>query len=130
MLTMFENSAETKAVSYLKKIEAVFGERQDLYGNWKNISETAEITAMLLEIHELRSNIGASTNTLNTLITRGIEILHSQYDSQTNMWSDDLGTTAKAMYAIGMYDDKFNFAINDFFVDLKNNQEKTSKSAK
>ncbi len=66
----------------------------------------------------------ASMNTINTLITKGIEILHSQFNPRTNMWSDDLGTTAKAMYAIGAYDKAFSFAINDFFFDLKTNQER------
>lgn len=123
MLTLHKTFSTEKTITYLDKIESILKERQDIYGNWKNISETAEITAMLLEIYELRSNINTPTNTINILITKGIEVLYSQFNSRTNMWSDDLSTTAKAMYAIGMYDKIFNFAINDFFFDLRRNQE-------
>jgi hypothetical protein len=123
MLRTNETLVGKKTVTYLRKIESILKERQDASGIWKNISDTAEITAMLIETYELRSAIDTSLNTINTLITKGIEVLHSQFNPRTNMWSDDLGTTAKAMYAIGAYDKQFNFAINDFFLDLKTNQE-------
>ncbi len=114
---------QEKTITYLDKIESILKERQDIYGNWKNISETSEITAMLLETYEARSNINIPVSTINILITKGVEVLYSEFNSRTNMWGDDLGTTAKAMYAIGMYDRVFNFAINDFFLDLRKNQE-------
>lgn len=123
ILTLHNIYTIEKTTTYLDKIEAILKERQDVYGNWKNISETSEITAMLLDAYDLRSKISTPMSTINTLITKGIEVLYSQFNPRTNMWSDDLGTTAKAMYAIGIYDKIFNFAINDFFVDLKNNQE-------
>ncbi len=123
MLTMHRTFTAEKTITYLDQIEEILKERQDVYGNWKNVSETAEITAMLLEVYELRSKLDTSTNTFNTLITKGIESLYSQFDSGKSMWGLDLGTTAKAMYAIGVYDKIYNFAINDFFVDLKNSQE-------
>lgn len=112
--------------SWLKRIENLLTERQDIYGNWKNISETAEITAMLLEAYEKLSEID---NTISILITKAIEFLHSRYNSMTMMWSDDLNTTAKAMYAISNYDRIFNFAINDFFLDLNHHQTNITKMA-
>jgi hypothetical protein len=124
MIKTNDNLNGKKAVTYLRKIETILKESQDVSGIWKNISDTAEITAMLVETYELRSEFDASMNTINTLIAKGIEILHSQFNPRTSMWSDDLGTTAKAMYAIGAYDKKFSFAINDFFLDLKTSQER------
>jgi hypothetical protein len=124
LLSVHAPFAGTKTpVEYLRKIESILKERQDLYGNWKNISETAEITAMLLEVYANRSAFDGSLTTINTLVTKGIEVLHSQYDPKSGMWADDLATTAKAMYAIAQYDKTFNFAINDFFLDLKTNQD-------
>ena len=111
-----------KTNTYLNKIETILNERQDVYGNWKNISETAEIAVMLLETYNIRSNIDLSMEIANTLITKGIRNLYSQYNQQTSMWSNDINSTAKAMYAIGIYDNIFNYAINDFFSELKNHQ--------
>lgn len=122
-LTIYKTFKLEKTATYLEEMESILKERQDIYGNWKNITETAEITAMLLEVYELRSKINISMDTINILIPKGIEMLHSQFNSKANMWSNDLSATAKAMYAIGLYDKNFNFAINDFFWDLKNNQE-------
>jgi len=113
---------------YIERLESIFKQRQDIYGNWKNLSETSEITATLLETYDLRKGINQSLDTVNTLIIRGIEVLHSQFNPKSNMWSDDLNTTAKAMYAIGMYDKIFNFAVNDFFLDLSNHETKAKST--
>lgn len=110
------------SIQYIKKIESVLSERQDIYGNWKNISETAEIATILMDVYPIRSQIESPLSTLNILITKAIEILHSQFNSFTKMWGDDLNTTAKAMLAIGEYNRTFNFAINDFFLDLNHHQ--------
>lgn len=113
---------DKKYTQYLKKIEGVFSERQDIYGNWKNISETSEIVVMLMDVYAIRANIDTSLDQLNILITKAVEILHSQFDSYSHSWGDDLNTTAKAMNGIGAYNKIFNFAINDFFLDLNHHQ--------
>lgn len=108
-----------KVSTYIEKLEEILSERQSLYGTWKNISETAEITSMLLEAYDTRVKIQTPTNKIKLLIAKGIELLYIQYDLSKKMWADDLNTTAKAMYAIGMYDKRFNFSINDFLFELK-----------
>jgi hypothetical protein len=124
-LSLEKAVAQDKAVSYLDQIESTLRTRQDIHGNWKHISETSEITLMLLEAHSSRCNINHELTTVNTLIANGIVALHSQYSVNANMWADDIGVTAKAMHAIGLYDRVFNFSINDFFSDLKIHHEST-----
>jgi hypothetical protein len=110
--------------SYIAQIESTLRARQDIHGNWKNISETAEITLMLLESYNARANINIDLNMLNTLIANGIVALESQYNANASMWADDIGATAKAMHAIALYDRVFQFSINDFFSDLKIHRER------
>jgi len=113
---------DKKYTHYLKKIEAVLSERQDIYGNWKNISETSEIVVMLMDVYTIRSNIDSPLNAINIVITKAVEILHSQFNSSSNSWGNDLNTTTKAMNGVGAYNKIFNFAINDFFLDLNQHQ--------
>jgi hypothetical protein len=129
ILTVENMLAVDKAVNYLTQIETTLRDRQDSYGNWKQISETAEITLTLLESHPARAKIGYEMNAINTLIAKGIEALHSQYDIETNMWASDISTTAKAMNAIALYDKIFNFSINDFLSDFKLHREYVTGNA-
>jgi hypothetical protein len=75
-----------------------------------------------MAVYPIRSKIESPLSTVNIIITKAIEILHSQFNSVTKMWGDDLNTSAKAMHAIGAYNKTFNFAINDFFLDLNHHQ--------
>ncbi len=45
------------SIQNIKKIESVLSDRQDIYGNWKNISETSEIATMLIGclFHKVRN---------------------------------------------------------------------------
>jgi hypothetical protein len=118
-----------KVASYVATIESILQDRQDIYGNWRNIAETAEITGMLLEAYHDRKSINPNLHTINVLIAKGIEILHSRFDVNTHSWSNDLNTTAKAMRAIGLYDKLFNYAINDFLLDLRESDLKQIESS-
>jgi len=113
---------DKKYIQYIKKIETVLSERQDIYGNWKNISETSEIVVMLMDVYTIRTNIDSSLNAINIVITKAVEILHSEFNSMSNSFGNDLNTIAKAMNGVVAYNKTFNFAINDFFLDLNNNQ--------
>lgn len=113
---------DKKYIQYIKKIETVLAERQDIYGNWKNISETSEIVVMLMDVYAIRTNIDSPLNAINIVITKAVEILHSQFNSSSNSWGNDLNTIAKAMNGVGAYNKIFNFAINDFFLDLNHHQ--------
>lgn len=104
---------------YLQNIENALASRQDPFGNLANVSETAEVTSILLEGYDARTRIDPNTSTVGQLLTGGIQALYSHFDPRTFTWGDDLNATAKAMYAIGAYDRRFNFAINDFFADLR-----------
>jgi hypothetical protein len=108
---------------YLQKIEAALVARQDPFGNLANVSETAEVTSILLEGYDARTRIDPNTSTVAQVLTGGIQALYSHFDPHTYAWGDDLNATAKAMYAIGAYDRRFNFAINDFFADLRGTPE-------
>jgi hypothetical protein len=104
-----------RVVTYVKQIESVLSERQDTYGNWRNVSETAEISAMLLDSHEDRMAIPVSMESMDNMISKGIESLDSQFNPASNLWGEDIAATAKAMYAMTKYDMIFDFTINDFF---------------
>jgi hypothetical protein len=117
-------NSETDKKSYIEKLETILKARQDNYGNWKNISETSEIIVMLLDTYDNRVAVSNKLETINILINKGIELLYFQFDTITNSWNKDINTTAKAMYAIGLYNKKFNFSINDFFVDLNKRETK------
>lgn len=115
------------SIQYIKKIETALADRQDIYGSWKNISETSEIASLLMDVYSIRLEIESSLSTVNILITKAIEILHSQFNPINKMWGDDLNTSAKAMHAIGAYNKFFNFAINDFFLDLNHHQSNVAQ---
>lgn len=114
---------------YLDRIETTLRDRQDIHGLWRNVSETAEVTLMLLESYEARRGMQRDGQIVNILITKGIEALHSQYDAERSNWADDIGTTATAMEAIALYDVTFNFSINDFFSDLRLHRETRARTS-
>lgn len=117
-LTVENAIGSHKAIPYLSQIESTLRTRQDIHGNWKHISETSEITLMLLQAYPSRSNVQHDMNIVNTLIGNAVLALHSQHNAKTSMWADDIAVTAKAMNAIGLYDRVFNLSVNDFFSDL------------
>jgi hypothetical protein len=112
-----------RLLMYLQNIEASLVARQDPFGNLANVSETAEVTSILLEGYDARTRVDPNTSTVGQLLTGGIQALYTHFDPHTYAWGDDLNATAKAMYAVGAYDRRFNFAINDFFTDLRGTPE-------
>jgi hypothetical protein len=112
-----------KAELYIGRLEETLEARQNEFGSWKNISETAEVCGMLLDSYADRLTMARPMTTIDAIVGRGIELLYSQFDAQKQMWSDDLGASAKAMYAIVAYDRRFAFAVNDFLYELKSRNE-------
>ncbi len=86
-----------RAKTYVDKIESILIERQDVDGNWRNISETAEIASMILDGYSDRMCVSKDLLILDNLISRSVEAIYSQFGPQTNLWGDDIAATAKSI---------------------------------
>ena len=110
-----------KANDYANEILSVLAHNQNDYGQWGNISETAEVVLTLLEIELDKKKDGCSYLDLSDItisITSSIERLFQTYDRNSCCWYNDINTTVKAIHAIGLYDRVKNYSANDFFHDI------------
>lgn len=95
--------------------------RQDELGQWRNLSETAEVALSLLEIEfdiDKKGKPFLSLSKLNENVDRAIGYLYQTYDTNTHCWYNDINTTVKAAHAIGLYDQVKNYSANDFFEEI------------
>lgn len=105
------------AEKYVSEIERYLSSIQEYNGEWKNLSETAEMSIAL----SLRINYSWNykcTSIYESIINRSVNHLQNCFDYSKSCWLDDENTTAKALYAILLYDQIFNFTFDDFLVNL------------
>jgi len=107
------------AADQASEIAQILIAKQSANGEWRNISETAEIALLLLQIR-LKDEVlfAALQNQVNICVVNAMEYLYVHYNHDEYNWIDDVGTTAKAMHAIGLFDTINNLSVNDFFVDV------------
>lgn len=94
-------------------------------GAWKNLSETSEISIALLSRLKYSWNFKV-TEDYELMINRAVNYMQNNFDYDKNCWLEDENTTAKALTAILFYDEIFNFAFDDFLVDLINTTNKSN----
>lgn len=108
-------------------IENCLFNRQKYNGQWKNLSETAEVALALLYRNEFVS-FQQRTVDFDTMINRAINYIQNSFDYKKSCWLDDENTTAKSLNVILHYDEIFNFAFDEFLIDLISNTEKYSQA--
>ena len=106
------------AKSDADKIAEVLAIRQDELGEWRNLSETAEVSLLLLEIEMDSLKKQNIVSCLSENINRAISRLYQAYDNKHYCWYTDINTTVKAIHAIGLYDQVKNYSANDFFNEI------------
>lgn len=116
---LFQNRTipENKASSLIEEILLLLRSRQNDEGEWKNLSETAEVTLNLLDITFNGSGMYEFPIIENSVMS-AIEYLYRSYNFKTYCWGNDINTTAKALHAIGLYDKNKNYSANDFFNEI------------
>ena len=97
--------------------------KQRYNGEWKNLSETSEISVALLSRIKYNWQFKNSED-YELMINRAVNYLQSNFDYDKSCWLEDENTTAKSLNAILFYDEVFNFAFDDFLVDLINTTNK------
>lgn len=100
-------------------IEDQLFSKQRYNGEWKNLSETSEISVALLSRRKYNWKFKNSED-YELMINRAVNYLQSNFDYDKSCWLGDENTTAKSLNAILLYDEVFNFAFDDFLVDLIN----------
>ena len=125
-LTLTE-AKHQEAYDMLSVIESRLFHRQKYNGQWKNLSETAEIALALLYRNEFPIQI-IRTMDFDTMINRSINYIQNSFDFEKSCWLEDENTTAKALNVILHYDEVFNFAFDDFLIDLVSNTNKYSQA--
>lgn len=100
------------------QISEVLVKRQDEFGEWRNLSETAEVALLLLDIERNSPNASALLSLLGESVNRAIGRLYQTYDNRNYSWAMDINTTVKAIHAIGLFDKVKNFSANDFFSEI------------
>lgn len=101
--------------------------RQGPDGEWRNISETGEVTLALLQISQKYQRL-TSDEKLTEAILRGMESILRNYDVRLGNWSDDINATAKAAHAIALFDRQRRLSANDFFADIQVKMEFLAQS--
>lgn len=106
-------------------IENELYSKQRYNGEWKNLSETSEISVALLSRIKYNWKFKNSED-YEVMINRAVNYLQSNFDYDKSCWLGDENTTAKSLNAILLYDEVFNFAFDDFLVDLINTTNKSN----
>lgn len=102
----------------LYKFESYLIAKQSDIGSWGNASVTSGILSEILDVIAIRYRLDQSTDDLDNLMAKGIEYLYSYLITQNTSSKIDLDNQAKILYAIWLYDRHFNFAVNDFFIEM------------
>lgn len=108
---------------YVNAIESHLQSIQNYNGEWKNLSETAEMSIALLSRINYQWSY-KTTSLYESMINRAVNYIQSSFDYSKNCWLGDENTTAKSLFAILLYDQKFNFTFDDFLVNLINSTER------
>ena len=117
----FSLECEKFAIAVEKKL---FDE-QCYNGAWKNLSETSEISVALLS--RLKYNWKhKNSEYFEVMINRAVNFIQNNFDYDKTCWLNDENTTAKSLSAILLYDKVYDFAFDDFLVDLINSANRTN----
>lgn len=98
---------------------------QAINGRWTNVGRTGHVLTFLIKnLHEMESLISNPTSiNIADIIYQGILYLRSEYKADLGNWDNDLQATAKAVHAIGLYNDSFQYSTQDFFRTLERDRE-------
>ena len=99
-------------VNYLQSMQ-----RYD--GKWRNLSLTAELTLAILQAFSSKSSyMDYENKALKSIASSAIIYIKDCYDYEQKCWLNDENTTAKCIHIISLYDEFFNYAIEDLLLDI------------
>ncbi len=106
-------------------VEKKLFDEQSYNGAWKNLSKTSEISVALLS--RLKYNWKhKNSEYFEVMINRAVNFIQNNFDYDKTCWLNDENTTAKSLSAILLYDKVYDFAFDDFLVDLINSANRTN----
>jgi hypothetical protein len=108
-------------------ILSVLRSRQGVNGEWRNISETGELTLALLRLSDQHARFAADRNVAESIL-KGVEFLLRDFDPRLGNWRDDINATAKAAHALALFDKQAGLSAGDFFADLQARAESRAES--
>lgn len=99
-------------VNYLQSMQ-----RYD--GKWRNLSLTAELTLAILQAFSSKSSyMDYENKALKSITSSAIIFIKESYNYEQKCWLNDENTTAKCVHIISLYDELFNYAIEDLLLDI------------
>lgn len=111
------------AEKYVNTIESHLQSIQSYNGEWKNLSETSEMSIALLARINYEWKY-KTTSLYESMINRSVNYIQNNFDYSRNCWLGDENTTAKSLFAIWLYDQMYNFTFDDFLINLINSTER------
>jgi hypothetical protein len=98
---------------------------QAVNGKWTNIVRTAHVLTFLMKNANDLKALGVNLDKIgiSDLIYQGILFLRSEYRPSLGNWDNDLQATAKSTYAVGLYNELYQYSTQDFFHALDRDEE-------
>ena len=112
--------------NYKEKLELIIrylAKTQKYNGEWKNLSETAELTLAIISSRKVFEDLDMN-ETLNSILDSSIRYIENSYSKKKTSWLDDENITAKSLHILYLYDRDFNFFIDDFLEVISNTGKK------
>ena len=102
----------------ITSILSVLRSRQGPDGEWRNISETGEVTLSLIRLAQQHPRLADNYDATESIL-QGVGFLLRDFDLRLGNWQDDINATAKAAHALALFDKHSGLSASDFFVDIQ-----------
>lgn len=102
----------------ITSILSVLRSRQGSDGEWRNISETGEVTLSLVRLAQQHPRLTDDDDATEAIL-QGVGFLLRDFDPRLGNWKDDINATAKAAHALALFDKHSGLSASDFFADIQ-----------
>lgn len=111
-----------------ERLLRLLASRQEPDGRWVSEKRTAFVLTLLLRdvVSVIPERLG---RTLDDIIYSGVVFLRSCHDASVGNWDGDVQTTAKALHAIGLYNQLYGHSTQDFFESIRPESREVGASA-
>lgn len=108
-------------------ILSVLRSRQGVDGDWRNVSETGEVTLALLRLSQEHASF-LDDQRATAAILEGVAFLLRDFDPTLGNWQEDINATAKAAHALALFDEHSGLSGSDYFDDIQARMTRKSES--
>jgi hypothetical protein len=113
-----EPPSEPDCTGDISSILSILRSRQGANGEWRNISETGEVTLSLIRLAQKHPRLADDYDATEAIL-QGVGFLLRDFDPRLGNWQDDINATAKAAHALALFDKHSGLSASDFFADIQ-----------